>query len=141
MWLINLILLILLGLLGISPWLKARQPGMRDFLSKLESVEGWIGVVGLVWGIVMLLQWLSVASTIFRYAPGIGLIGLATILIILALSLILAVPQLRKLFGSNDFTNKLAGFSAKLEPFRFGLGCACLVLALYTLITLARYRF
>lgn len=140
MWLINLILLILLGLLGISPWLKAQQPATRDFLTKLESVEGWIGIAGLVWGVVMLLQWLSVASSLFQYAPGLGLIGLATILIILALSLILAVSQLRSLFGSNDFTNKLAGFTAKLAPFRIGLGFACLVLAVYTLFTLARYR-
>ncbi|HET8942358.1 MAG TPA: hypothetical protein VFN13_10275 [Rudaea sp.] len=141
MWLINLILLILLGLLGISPWLKARQAGLRDVLTKLESVEGWIGIAGLIWGIVMLLRWLSVASTIFRYAPGIGLIGLATIVIILALSLILALPQLRSLFGSNDFTNKLGGFTAKLEPFRLGLGFACLLLALYTVFMLARFRF
>ncbi|MGA9332945.1 MAG: hypothetical protein WBV39_01585 [Rudaea sp.] len=140
MWLINLILLILLGLLGISPWLKAKQPGMRELLGKLESVEGWIGIAGLVWGIVMLLQWLSVASSVFRFAPGFGLVGLATILIILALSLILAMQQMRSLFGSNDFTNKLAGFTAKLAPFRIGLGFACLVLALYTLFLLARYR-
>ncbi|MEO8802554.1 MAG: hypothetical protein ABI304_14695 [Rudaea sp.] len=138
MWVINLILLIVLGLLGISPWLKAQQPGTRDFLTKLESVEGWIGIAGLVWGVVLLLRWLSYASIVLRYALGSGLIGLAMILVILALSLILALTQLRTLFGSNDFTNKLAGFTAKLAPYRTGLGWACLVLAVYTLAMLVR---
>src|SRR5471032_2295262 len=114
MWLVNLILLILLGLLGIAAWLKNRQPKLSPQLGKLESVEGWVGVVGLVWGIVMLLQWLTVASSVFRYAPGFGLIGLVTILIILALSLILALPMLRSLFGSNNFTNKLGQLTTKL---------------------------
>ncbi len=140
MWLINLILLILLGVLGIASWLKSRQPKLNAQLGKLEAVEGWIGLAGLIWGIVMLLQWLSVASSIFRYAPGIGLIGLVTILIILALSLILGLPQLRTLVGSNGFTNKLAQFTGKLGPYKIGLGFACLVLALYTLINLASYR-
>jgi hypothetical protein len=140
MWLLNLILLILLGVLGIASWLKSRQPNLNEQLGKLEAVEGWIGLAGLVWGIVMLLQWLSVASSIFRYAPGFGLIGLITILIILALSLILGLPQLRTLVGSNDFTNKLAQLTGKLGPYKVGLGFACLVLALYTLINLASYR-
>ena len=140
MWLVNLILLILLGLLGIAAWLKSRQPKLSPHLGKLSSVEGWVGLVGLVWGIVMLLQWLSAASVVLHYAPGLGLIGLVTIAIILALSLILALPVLRSLFGSNDFTRKLGQFTTKLAPYKVGLGFACLVLALYTLFTLARYR-
>jgi hypothetical protein len=140
MVLVNLILLILLGLLGIASWLKTRQPNLNPQLGKLESVEGWIGLVGLIWGIVMLLQWLSYAGTIFRYAPGIGLIGLITILVILALSLILGLPQLRTLVGSNNFTNKLAELSGKLGPYKVGLGFACLILAAYTLIMLAGVR-
>jgi hypothetical protein len=138
--LLNLILLILLGVLGIASWLKNRQPNLNTQLGKLEAIEGWIGLIGLIWGIVMLLQWLSLASSIFRYAPAFGLIGLITILIILALSLILGLPQLRTLVGSNDFTNKLAQLTGKLGPYKVGLGFACLVLALYTLINLASYR-
>jgi len=140
MWLVNLILLILLGLLGIASWLKSHQPKVSAQLGKLESAQGWVGLVGLVWGIVMLLQWLAVVSSIFRYAPGLGLIGLVTILVILALSLLLALPVLRHLFGSNDFTTKLGQLTTKLAPYKIGLGFACLVLALYTLLTLANYR-
>lgn len=140
MWLVNVILLILLGVLGISSWLKTQQPKIGPQLGKLEAVEGWVGVVGLVWGIVMLLQWLTVASSILRYSPGFGLVSLITILVIMALSLILALPVLRTLFGSNDFTGKLGQLTSKLAPYKIGLGFSCLVLAIYTLIMLASFH-
>ena len=139
MWLVNLILLTLLGLLGIASWLKGRQPNLSSQLSQLESVEGWIGVAGLVWGIVMLLQWLSAIGAM-SFAPGIMLIHLVIALVIIALSLILALPVLRSLFGSNDFTNKLGQLTTRLAPYKMGLGFACLVLAVYSLFTLASYR-
>jgi hypothetical protein len=137
--LVNLILLILLGLLGIASWLKSQQPKAGAPLGQLESIGGWVGVVGLVWGLVMLLQWLQTLGYL-RFAPGTVLIGLVTILIVISLSLILALPVLRSLFGSNNFTNKLGQFTSKLAPYKIGLGFACLVLALYTLILLAGVR-
>lgn len=137
--LVNLILLILLGLLGIASWLKSQQPKAGAPLGQLESIGGWVGVVGLVWGLVMLLQWLQTLGYL-RFAPGTVLIGLVTILIVISLSLILALPVLRSLFGSNNFTNKLGQFTGKLAPYKIGLGFACLVLALYAVITLASFR-
>lgn len=139
MTLISLILLILLGVLGIASWLKSRQPNLNAQLGKLESFEGWIGVVGLVWGLIMLLRWLQ-ALGYFGYAPGMMLVGLISALVVISLSLILALPVLKSLFGSNNFTSKLGDLAGKLGPYKVGLGFACLVLALYMLITLASIR-
>jgi membrane glycosyltransferase len=136
---ISLLLLILLGVLGIAPWLKAQRPAASVQLSKLEQFEGWIGLFGLVWGLVMFLQWLQVLSYI-RYAVGPVLLGLVEILVIIALSLILAIAILRSLFGTNTFTTKLSEFAGRITPYRIGLGFACLVLALYVLVTLASVR-
>src|SRR6478752_6022635 len=68
MWLLDLILLILLGVLGIASWLKGRQPKLGSQLGPLEGVAGWIGLAGLIWGIVLLLRWIS-ALGIFGFAP------------------------------------------------------------------------
>jgi hypothetical protein len=136
---ISLIVLILLGILGISSWVKSRRPSAGPQLAKLESFEGWIGLIGLVWGIVMLLQWLQ-ALGYFSYAPGPAIIGLVSILIIISLSLILAMPLMKSLFGSNGFTNKLSELAGKLGPYKVGLGFACLVLALYTIVVMAQVR-
>jgi hypothetical protein len=139
MGLVNLVLLVLLGILGIASWLKSRQPNLAAQLGKLEAVEGWIGLVGLVWGIVMLLQWLQVLS-VLSYAPIRALIGLASVLVVIALSLILGLPQLRSLIGSSAFTNKLAELAGKLGPYKMVLGCACLFLAASTLLSMAGVR-
>jgi hypothetical protein len=139
MWLLDLVLLLLLGVLGIASWLKSSQPRLGGQLGPLEGVSGWIGLAGLVWGIVLLLRWIS-ALGVFGFAPGAMLITLAVALVIISLSLILALPTLRSLFGSNDFTNKTAELAGKLAPYKVGLGFACLVLALYTLLTVAGLR-
>lgn len=136
---VSLIVLILLGILGISSWVKSRRPSASPQLAKLESFGGWIGLVGLIWGIVMLLQWLQ-ALGYLSYAPGAAIIGLVSILVIISLSLILALPLLRSLFGANGFTNKLSELTTKLGPYKVGLGFACLVLALYTIVVMAQIR-
>jgi hypothetical protein len=133
MWLIDLILLVLLGVLGITSWLKTSQPKVGAQLAPLESVSGWIGLAGLIWGIILLLRWIAAIGA-FSFAPGMMLIALAVALIISALSLILALPTLRTLLGSNDFTNKMADLAGKLGPYKVGLGFACLVLALYSIV-------
>jgi hypothetical protein len=138
-WLINLILLILLGVLGIASWVKTQQPKFGEQLAKLEAFEGWIGLAGLVWGVIMLLQWLQLASYI-NYAPVHVLIGLLIVLVVIALSLILSATQLRTLIGANDFTNKLAQFTGKLAPYKMILGVACLFFALYTLVASSGVR-
>lgn len=133
MWLLDLILLILLGILGIAAWLKTQQPKLGAQLGPLESVSGWIGLVGLIWGIVLLLRWIAAIGA-FSFAPGTMLIALVVALVISALSLILALPVLRNLLGSNDFTNRIADLAGKLGPYKVGLGFACLVLALYSVV-------
>ena len=133
MWLIDLLLLILLGILGIASWLKSSQPKIGGQLAPLESISGWVGLVGLIWGIILLLRWIAALGA-FSFAPGMMLIALVVALVISALSLILALPTLRTLLGSNDFTNKMADLAGKLGPYKVGLGFACLILALYSLV-------
>lgn len=133
MWLLTLVLLVLLGLLGVAPWLKQRQPSAEAPLNQLIAIEGWIGLAGLIWGIFLLLRWVS-AINVLQYAVGVMLLALVSALIIAALSLILSLPLIRALIGENSFTTSLSNFTAKLVPYRIGLGAACLALAIYTLL-------
>jgi len=133
MWLITLALLILLGVLGIAGWLKARRPETASHLQPIEQFEGWIGGAGLVWGILLLLRWISAVGAL-SVAGGAMLVLLLTALVVLALSLILALPLLRSIFGGGDFIGKVSRLTDTLLPYKIGLGFACLVLALYSLI-------
>ena len=134
MWLLTLILLVLLGLLGISDWLKAKRPDIARHLQPIEQFGGWIGVAGVVWGILLLLRWLA-GIGVLRFAGGGMLVMLLTALVVFALSLILGLAILRSLFGEGAFMAKIAQVVDKLLPYKVGLGFACLVLALYTLFS------
>ncbi len=133
MRLLTLLLLALLGLLGIAGWLKAKRPDTDRHLQPIEQFESWIGGAGLLWGILILLRWLSTLGAM-SVTSGATLVTLLTALVIIALSLILALPLLRSMFGSGDFMNKIAQFTDRMAPYKIGLGFACLVLVLYSVL-------
>lgn len=132
MWLLTVLLLILLGLLGIAQWLKSRRPEAGNHLQPLEQFEASIGAAGLVWGLLLLLRWLSKLGVM--HTAGAMLVTLLTALVMIALSLILALPLLRSLFGEGDFMAKTSSLVDRLLPYKIGLGFACFVLALYALV-------
>ncbi len=133
MGIVGLIMLIALGLLGIASWLRQRKPEAAGPLAQLESVGGWIGLVGLVWGVFMLIQWIGAIGALAA-APLMMAIALASAISITALSLILAMPTVKTLAGSNGFTVKLEQTAAKLGPFKVFLGTVCLGLAVFSLV-------
>src|SRR5262249_12738583 len=121
MGVVNLPVLILLGVLGIASWIKSRQVQAIGPLAQIEEVGSWIGLVGLFWCLVMLVQALPMLR-VFGYAPVVVLIALASVLAVIALSLILALPVLRTLFGTNAFNSRLSNITGKLAPFKVMLG-------------------
>jgi hypothetical protein len=135
MWFLTLVLLVLLGLLGIMDWLRSRNPEMARHLQPLEPFESVIGTAGLVWGILLLLRWLARLGASFL--SGGMLVALVTAAVVVALSLILALPMLRSMFGESDFMAKVSRTVDRLMPYKLGLGIACLVLALFMLVNRA----
>jgi hypothetical protein len=133
MWLVTVLLLILLGILGIAGWLKSRRPDAASHLQPIEQFEGWIGGAGLVWGILILLRWLSALGAI-GFAGGAMIVTLLTALVVIALSLILALPLLQSIFGGGDLMGKVSRLTDRMLPYKMGLGFGCLVLALYQLL-------
>ena len=94
-----------------------------------------IGTAGLVWGILLVLRWLSRLGV--NFLSGGMLVALVTAAAVVALSLILALPMLRSMFGESDFMAKVARTVDRLLPYKLGLGIACLVLALFMLVNRA----
>lgn len=136
MGIVSLVLLVALGLLGIASWLRQRKPDAAGPLAQLEGVGGWVGLVGLVWGVVALLQWV-LAIGAMASAPLTMAVALASALAITALSLILAMPTVKALAGSNAFTRNLEQTAAKFGPFKVILGAVCLGLAAWSLVMMA----
>jgi len=133
MRLVTIVLLILIGILGIAGWLKSRRPESAKHLQPIEQFEGWIGGAGLVWGLLILLRWLSSLGAL-GYAAGPMIVTLLTALVVIALSLIISLPLLQSIFGSGDVMAKVSRLTDRLVPYKLGLGFGCLVLALYALV-------
>jgi hypothetical protein len=108
---------------------------MARHLQPLEPFESVIGTAGLVWGILLLLRWLARLGASFL--SGGMLVALVTAAVVVALSLILALPMLRSMFGESDFMAKVSRTVDRLMPYKLGLGIACLVLALFMLVNRA----
>lgn len=134
MWIINIGLLIALGVLGVAALLRQHKPHLDRSIKKLESVESWVGAVGLIWGLIGLFQWILAIGALAAAPIGM-LLSLASILVMLALSLIFAIRLIGSWLGSN-FSSKLAQVSERLLPFRMILGGACLAFAAYGLVRL-----
>ena len=136
MWIVSLLLLIALGLLGIASWLRQRKPDASGPLAQLEGIGGWVGLAGLVWGVLLLVNWvLSIGA--MAVAPLMMIIALASAMVITTLSLILAMPMVKTLAGSNGFTRSLERTATTLGPFKVILGAVCLGLAAWTLVMMA----
>jgi len=133
MWMAGLLVLIALGLLGVASWLAARQPSMGGALRQLQGIEGWVGVVGLVWGLLGLFNAIKALSLI-GVAPVMVAFAFVTVLVVLALSLILALPLLKSWMGQSGATDALTNVSARLAPYKMILGFVCLGLAAYSLV-------
>ncbi len=133
MWIVGLLMLVALGVLGVASWLKSTRPEAAGPLAQLEGVSGWVGLVGLVWGVFGLIQWIGAMGAI-SVAPVMMLVALASALSIIALSLILAMPTVKTLAGSNGFTVALEQTAGKLGPFKMVLGFVCLGLAVWSLV-------
>ena len=140
MGIVTLLLLVLLGVLGIASWLQTKLPAANSSLRKLESVEGWIGLVGLIWGALMLLQALPLLRFLGN-APVTVLISLISVFVVIALSLILAIPVVCSLLASNAFAAKLDHGARKLQPFKAALGFTCLVLSALSLLGVLGIHF
>ena len=132
MWIVSLLLLIVLGVLGIASALRGKRPELDGALRSLEGVEAWIGVVGFAWALLGIVQWVLAIGALAA-APVAMIIGLASLLVILSLSLLLALPLLRGWVGAAQGA-KLAEVSTKLAPFKATLGALCLVSAAYSLV-------
>lgn len=135
MGILNLVLLVALGLLGIASFIRSRNPQAAGPLAQLESIGGWIGLVGLVLGVLAIVQ-LILNIGVLMAVPITFILVLATAVAITALSLILAMPTLKTLLGASPFTLKLEALAAQLAGFKVILGAVCLGLAVWSLIVM-----
>ncbi|MFT7580335.1 MAG: hypothetical protein ACI9MR_002004 [Myxococcota bacterium] len=90
MYWVTIIFLLVLGFLAAAPMLARGRAGLKQFVDTVEPAEGWIGVVGIVWGLYQLFFILTHLGGVFQSRPIWGIVYLAIVALTLVLGFVLA---------------------------------------------------
>lgn len=135
LFLINILLLILAGILAISSVIVARKPDAKELIDKLVPFQALIGIVLLALGLVNFIRSLSAISYLFRSFPGI--VTLAVLVTSILLGFMFGMPQIAKWIpGESGAEQKGRALATRLTPYQvtiglIGLGAAVIALLYY----------
>ncbi len=127
MGLITGIWLTLVGVLGASRLIIARQPDARRLIARLTPYQGWIGVVSALWG----AWWIVTALLDLRmlsFAPLAWIVWVATGAVMLLLGFVLGVGILKSFLDDKKTNAKADRLLAKVAPYQGTLGLVAIAL-------------
>lgn len=133
MGLIASIWMCVLGLLGASNLIIARQPEAKELISKLSPYQGWIGAVSALWGVwciilaVLNIGWLT-------SAPIMWITSLAVAICLFALGLLLGVGVLKTFISQETAVQKMDLLITQLSPYQGTLGLVGIGLGVWSLV-------
>lgn len=127
------ILLILLGLLGAEGFVTAKLPATKASIEKLKAFQEMLGLLGLVFGCIFLVNWLDMFGR-FRVAPAHFFIMFGSVFSMLALGLVFGLELVRRNLKDTSSTLfiKLDNFRNFALRFQQRFGIAALILGVVT---------
>jgi hypothetical protein len=134
------LVLVALGVLAAAPSIVARRPDTQAYI-ELIPYQGWFGFITCLWG-----AWIIINAIInlnwFSYVPVWWLTYLATGVLVASLGLLLGHALLTKFVLSHSAGAVQRGeqIRATIVPYQTVLGCAAIVLGLWTIVATFLYR-
>lgn len=125
--------LMLLGVLGASTFIIARQPNAKDLIAKVAPYQGWIGAVSALWGLwsvissLLHIGWLSIVPTYW-------LMFTISAVLQLGLGLLLGVGVLKSFVKHPAAGAKLDATVVELTPYQSIMGLAAIAVGLGLII-------
>ena len=140
MRLVEPLLLVLCGFLGMSGLIIAKKPSAKELVNKLTPYQAIMGVVLLVWSIYWFFH---IGPSLFFKLPSGGLPGLTAFFGIISgilLGFFFGMPQVAKWIpGESNAETKALELSKKLAPFLTVLGIVGFVCGVFGLYYWLRY--
>jgi hypothetical protein len=133
MGLLAAIWMIMLGALGASNLIIARQPQAKELIGKLAPYQGWIGAISALWGLWITI-WTLLHIRWMHIAPLLWLTVLAEGLLLLSLGLLLGVGVLKSFVKQPKAAESMDLAVTRLTPYQGKLGLIAIVLGLWGLI-------
>lgn len=132
-WITTLMLLVL-GVLAASDRLAAGRPNARDILATLKPFQGWVGLVGIFFGLWSVIDHV-VHIGMLKYSVLLWVIGLAVALLCVAIGFLLAFGLMGGLLAKNAAAKQKADeVYEKLAPWRPSLGMTAISTAILSIV-------
>ncbi len=131
-WLIQGLLLLVLGVLGAANLIIARRPDAEKAISKLSPYEGWLGTSAAIIGIFWIIRAVR-GIGLLAYSPISWLLYTASAVVCLLLGVLLGVGVIKSFIKNENANAKLDHFIAKLAPYKGRLGIAAIALGLWAI--------
>jgi hypothetical protein len=125
---IGSVLLLVLGLLAAGTWLGRRWPAWARVDQRLQPFSHWLGLVGLVWGVLALGAALLNFSGLWQ-APAGWLLALIGSVLLFALGVLFGLELVKGLSWAQPLSAKLAPVRNRLVPAQSMLGLGALAAA------------
>ena len=125
--------LTLLGVLGASRLIIARQPDARRLIAKVAPYQGWIGAISALWG----AWWIVTALLDLRmlsFAPLAWLVWVATGAVMLLLGFVLGVGIFKSFVKDHDANARADELLDKVAPYQGTLGLVAIALGVWDVL-------
>jgi len=128
------ITLIIMGILAAPSIIVSRKPDAQQIIDKIVPFQGWIGIIGGLWGIWILI-WTLRYAILIRIVPLWWLTMLAMSIMFILLGFLLGYSLIAKAVAkSEEAAAKAAQLRAKLASVSGKLGIIAIILALWSFI-------
>lgn len=129
-------LLFLLGLLAAQTWVLSKFGGAKGLIDKLIPIQRYLGIVGLVIGVFLIIDTLKVLNFI-SFQPIRVLLAVATCVLLILLGLLYGYDLLHQYVLSKSQSASGAGsnLKTKLAGVQVQLGLAGMVVAILSLLS------
>jgi hypothetical protein len=134
MALLSATILFILGLLAVSDFVTKQIPATQGLLDKITPIKGWLGLVFMIWGLVLLVQ-TTIGVSGFMQNGFKGMLAWITSMLIggleFGVGLLIGFEKLAALTGKGDNIEPLR---AKLAPHQRNMGFLCLIVAAWAVV-------
>ena len=126
--------LAVLGILAAPNIIIAKKPEAKQWIDKIVPVQGWMGVVSAIWGIIGLIRFLTNLKWI-KHWPILALITtIAYILLFIALGVLLGINVMKSFVKDESAKAKMDELVGKLAPKQGTLGLIAIIVGLWIIV-------
>lgn len=133
-FILSVLLLLAMGILGLSATgglpgaSKGAQDATKEVAATLAPYAAFIGMAGLIIGILAFVYWLQLLGAI-GHVPVFFLLSTAAVVVLVGLGLILAYPLIAKVLGGSGGQEALDRALAAVKPYQRPLSLAAIIVA------------